>query len=1731
MRSKRVLSLVVSAALTLAMVATTSNASADPVAPTGTARPLATCDAPPSNADATPANRDAFVQEWMAHISDKAWFANFADLSTLPPDIAAEPAFSMGADTQAWLIACLVDQVLASIGKTPTGDDLQRLQLGLDLEIFGKSQIAQMRTDLNKKSAPAAATPPASTALTPGGMQSAENALATQGSLTPAALPKANVSTPVTTSSSDFFGNASSRLQQLAGASVPQPTTSKASTKSPATPAPATVNPNSLLSLLTGPGGVLNVPLVQLVLKEVQALLQQIAAIQQKLFTVPGVNVLASAFYRVCAESATQPLACSVYLPAGVPNLVDVNGDNFPDMSVNLSPLLNATSAGVDVSFTKLVASQPLPAHVFIVYDTPFVKKRIEFGFDGRASTLAQQTNTKVWVQNILKAASGDVDVNASITNRSPGSVESMTFAVKDLVGGSTGNPPTEANPMAGAVQFTPFPDTLTARAHLTHTAAQDEDTFNVTSTVPSRVDAVIDQDATTGSGSTAVQSHRQFTALIDQLPTSVNVDLVHQGALQTITYNASAPISHVHATDTATGDISKPTSYTQSQYDVQGVPSAVQVQLQGSQDIKYVASSAIPSAAFSTSTFANNVLQQQIAAQANQVPANIHVSNITDANQTKVTYDADSQLGSLGLSMYDLSPQQPTNKTNLVANVAGIPLHIEFTQSKAGVLDFLANTGIALIQASYSRMDGAILPLPGDHATVKKANDAIGADVQLSGFKSAHFDGTANTQVGLGLDPGGQAFNALADLVDTNSGLNVLAQAHVSQLPSSVAVTIDPGTGVVTYAADRIIPELDGSFLKRDTNTSAAFTLLGLPKNITLTFNTSGASPDITYAADSRLTSITGDYQKAPNDLSFHAQISDLPQYMRIHGQDPTVFDARTAATDPIGSSYLGQVAFAYATDGTYEYAPTTDDHVLLDTTGHQVHAELQYTGLQYLSADTTNQQLHAEVRNVNPRLIRAYVTTDNLTANAFIANVPADVRLDQVGNDIQYHASSAISEIYSNVHRANGDSAEVDVQGVPNFIDLTIDSANSRIGWTANAATASISAIAHLTTATTGTDRAFDGELTITSIPAHWFATYPNGNVDFEADAPGIGGIDAKVTNHGSYHTLTGDHLRAYYSNPSGNINTTGDLDASLHISNLTKAQFSKITDGNGGGFTADLNMGNHGQFNFAADVDLGSTVGHVTGNFTHLPSTIHLSSDGGRIQYNGNDNPDLTLSVAAGDPTALTNTPDPLNIHGVSVRDGASSTGKAVKANLYITGLPDHLDLNSPAGTYTVDNFHPTIDPLSVDAQLTTLASQPITLALSQNVGTASPVSFTFGPFLSSTSDDGTHSMSLNYTASRDLGSLTAEATYGNTDDAKLYISDIPGGTAPSISVNAAFGKAQKSVTLAMTHDISQITASYKHVGDINFGASVDLTTVPKTVNMLIGRASNSDPTTGKTISAPDFEYTADHAGLNITAYANASIFGNPVDLTAEAHLQVTNIGQHVTGALDGTTVHITSQPATTDFQLIAAGTVNISADLGFSAGPFVNTGTLTVNANIKQLTIGFSSPMGAPSTDLRLDLGITTGLSGNFSNFRLDEKSDTTVTVDDHFSFQVDLGPLGKPTIHIVDINNVPFHLGDVIAGWHLNSNRDGFISLFHASALVGHCDVGINYRPREEFDQTSLSVGPPPNDGTNPPAWLITPIPAINGVPILSDWELSIIAFFESPFGHSISPGVNCDWGP
>src|SRR5207253_179195 len=107
-----------------------------------------------------------------------------------------------------------------------------------------------------------------------------------------------------------------------------------------------------------------------------------------------------------------------------------------------------------------------------------------------------------------------------------------------------------------------------------------------------------------------------------------------------------------------------------------------------------------------------------------------------------------------------------------------------------------------------------------------------------------------------------------------------------------------------------------------------------------------------------------------------------------------------------------------------------------------------------------------------------------------------------------------------------------------------------------------------------------------------------------------------------------------------------------------------------------------------------------------------------------------------------------------------------------------------------------------------------------------------------------------------------------------------------------------------------------------------------------------------------------------------------------------------------------------------------------------------GTLGVDAKLKSVTHGFSN-----ASNLQLDLGITTGLQGDFSNFTFGEDSDTTVHIYDAFNLHIDFG-IGSADIRLITIDNgsggqATWHLGNVIDHFHLDQDQTN--PIFHIPA--------------------------------------------------------------------------------
>ena len=202
-----------------------------------------------------------------------------------------------------------------------------------------------------------------------------------------------------------------------------------------------------------------------------------------------------------------------------------------------------------------------------------------------------------------------------------------------------------------------------------------------------------------------------------------------------------------------------------------------------------------------------------------------------------------------------------------------------------------------------------------------------LGLDFRLSGFASAHFDSQDDLNVALGLSPGGQSFDAIADLDDPN----VLGTVHISNLPSSLEVTVSPSGESVTYDASSSINQITADIELRDTGDTLGVDINGVPQTIDLLFDADGSK--ITWNASAPTTSVSANAHLTPASLggtrTFDAGVTVT--------EIPSTWDATWAngnvhfrgISGPIGASRPGSPTMVSTTccPGTTS-APSTARH-----------------------------------------------------------------------------------------------------------------------------------------------------------------------------------------------------------------------------------------------------------------------------------------------------------------------------------------------------------------------------------------------------------------------------------------------------------------------------------------------------------------------------------------------------------------------------------------------------------------------------------------------------------------------------------------------------------------------------------------------------------------------------------------------------------------------------------
>ncbi|MGH9279607.1 MAG: hypothetical protein ACRD12_16090 [Acidimicrobiales bacterium] len=1423
-------------------------------------------------------------------------------------------------------------------------------------------------------------------------------------------------------------------------------------------------------------------PVVDALTAPIESLLKEVASLPGTLLTVPPQVALGAVTYRVCTEAPQVVLSCSLPVPIALPLLVDVTGDRLPDVSAQLAPSINLF-APLDVGFSFTVArlptapAGPLPAHVVAVYDPILSGKRVQFGFDGRAETLANRATARVTIKNVLAAVRGDLNVVVAADHVQPGAVETATLAVKTLASGSFLQPLAETDPLVGALRVEGVPASLTAGLHVQGTADTDRATLEITSSSPTRVDALVTKDTTSQSPST----HKEYRLLVDKLPQRVVVDLVRQADTNRVDVLTSQPVAHLSASTRLVPDTSQAGTYNDSVYDVRGLPTEVHIEQVGGDNFAYRASNVLPSASFSTGAFVDGVLNTSTSGAVKDVPTDVRLMRTVDGNGvTTVAYDANGSLGEATVGLFD----RPENLASLAATARGLPRHAVLRSNPAtGAGDYSGSEPIGRLEATLSRAGGSTIDFAGDHVTVLKRGDQLGLDVAVSGLKSFHFDASQRATSEVTLAPGGQPFHAVvdADVPD------VLARLDVSNLPATMGATVDVAAGVASYTAQgEVVDEVAAYYERRDTGAVATVEAEAVPAAMNLNFATGDTTPKLTYGASGRLGKLHAFYRAAPSAMAFDATVVDLPPYFTVEGADPFVFDARDRAEAPSGSSHLGALRFRYTTDEEFAEPPTTDDHLLVDVDSEATQVDLSYHGLRRVrTATTADKGLHVELGNTEKRLFRTYLDTPDLSLEGFVRGVPTDVTFDISGQTATYHGSSRIDEVAVDIDRRNGETVAIDVTDIPETVALTFDSVGSAVEWQASDQVGGLAALVRFGAPTTGSTRVFDASLVLAGIPRHWRASYGAGHPRFEGISGPIESLAATFTNHGTATSLDGDHANVVFES------STGDLDASVKVSGLALVDYEKLDNGAHG----TVRLAEGGTLGLGARVGSADNRLTLTGKVVGLPEHLQFTHTDGVAHYQSNSSPDVQLVVGYGSDAAVAATPDPPSIHGFAIRDGTAGGSTAIKASMFLTGFPSELIVDAPAEVFTVSGFSPRL-PVSLDARLNGLTSEPVILLATQH-GIPAHAGFTLGHLNNTVLPDGTRHSDFTYQATGTLGRLTI-LKLAAAGDAYLDISSIPASI--SVGLDSADGRTKAAVVmtegiasiaaLAGPHDESLLTGSPP---TRSWNVGVTLTDVPRELALTV--ASGASPVI----------YEASDAGMDLRAFVR-------IDPAALVQIRVDNLGKRVTVTANATeikprsslpfplpnipavNVHVESTPKTEYLSVSGALDVNLAKTWESPSIPIFGLGDRVAIAVAAKFFLGRISGAVTLSDFATVDLQLSVVskiMQGDFREvglyLALEQIRLTLSLVLKIFRWSIKLVDL--PSLNIAKIQ-VPFRFAAAHEGqwFSISTLFPCGISIRRFRIRIKFFKLDVSLRPHPHH--TGSTTGPPP--GEEGGVWFATP---------------------------------------
>jgi hypothetical protein len=570
--------------------------------------------------------------------------------------------------------------------------------------------------------------------------------------------------------------------------------------------------------------------------------------------------------YRICSESATKPVSCSLTLPLGVPAIVDVTGDRTPDILADLLPAaalgdvvggakavlnLETQIAAAETRLTAILKLLEDPLQIILHPELVLEAADLRGLLDTLRATLVDKVNALLTIVHLGLA---ELQLRLPTSEYAGRDLPGHVWAVYDIPGSTR-----LSLGFDGYRRGTSLP-TGTVGVFTFNPAGLLQGIYDIKATlltggagealaITAGVASVADTDQ--GEAYDPTVASARFSPVPTLYTAHARIDPGAQDRDQRSKVDSTSDkATHLDAvvlSNRRSGDAPND-RFTQLKID--SLPKSVSMELtrpttDATAKLAYTADSTITDVLFADFEYERGTeLTHAVQATAKDVPSAFNAALTTADPKVTLDYTASSRLTALDAAVLD-KPGGIVGRGGL----RGLPTKVELLADRgAGHVRFAGDGVLTSATVAISRNLCDYAPMDGDHANFITSGDKLGLSARISGLHmiDAYYD--SHPRLTTAFEPGGQALFAGGDL----DGLHK-AKLTISNLPATASIDADTAARDIAYRASAIINRADVAYLNTRTGPTLVAGLSGVPTSVDVHYEL-GDKPQLTYAASSRV-------------------------------------------------------------------------------------------------------------------------------------------------------------------------------------------------------------------------------------------------------------------------------------------------------------------------------------------------------------------------------------------------------------------------------------------------------------------------------------------------------------------------------------------------------------------------------------------------------------------------------------------------------------------------------------------------------------------------------------------------------------------------------------------------------------------------------------------------------------------------------------------------------------